>query len=126
MTADSPADASSAPPAPGRSPSVRPASGGYAYGHDAPEQEQGVDRATYPFHGVHQAGITTPVQDRLHFAAFDVTTESRAALVGLLRAWTEAAREMTAGTPLGGSSPDLLRRPARTTPARPSGSTPPG
>ena len=28
-----------------------------------------------PFHGAHQAGIVTPAQDRLHFAAFDVTTD---------------------------------------------------
>lgn len=28
--------------------------------------------ATYPFYGANQAGITTPAQDRLHFAAFDV------------------------------------------------------
>ena len=33
----------------------------------------GVDR--YPFHGEHQAGIVTPAQDRLHFAAFDVTAD---------------------------------------------------
>ena len=34
-----------------------------------------------PFHGERQAGITTPAQDRLHFAAFDVVTtlEVRAA-----------------------------------------------
>ncbi|CAL9432919.1 putative deferrochelatase_peroxidase EfeN [Streptomyces sp. enrichment culture] len=54
-----------------------------------------------PFHGPHQAGIATPVQDRLHFAAFDVTTEDRAALVGLLKDWTEAARRMTAGRAVG-------------------------
>ena len=29
------------------------------------------------FFGVHQAGIATPAQDLLHFAAFDVTTTSR-------------------------------------------------
>ena len=29
---------------------------------------------SYPFYGEHQAGIVTPAQDRLHFAAFDVTT----------------------------------------------------
>ena len=29
--------------------------------------------ARYPFHGDHQAGIVTPAQDRLHFAAFDVS-----------------------------------------------------
>ncbi|MFE6195049.1 iron uptake transporter deferrochelatase/peroxidase subunit [Streptomyces sp. NPDC057838] len=54
-----------------------------------------------PFHGPHQAGIATPVQDRLHFAAFDVTTGDRAALVGLLKDWTEAARRMTAGRAVG-------------------------
>ncbi|MGC5035429.1 iron uptake transporter deferrochelatase/peroxidase subunit [Streptomyces sp. DT190] len=54
-----------------------------------------------PFHGTHQAGIATPVQDRLHFAAFDVTTQDRQALVQLLKDWTEAARRMTAGHPVG-------------------------
>ncbi|MFE0367476.1 iron uptake transporter deferrochelatase/peroxidase subunit [Streptomyces tendae] len=54
-----------------------------------------------PFHGAHQAGIATPVQDRLHFAAFDVTTEDRAAFVALLKEWTAAARRMTAGHAVG-------------------------
>ena len=61
--------------------------------------------AAYPFHGEHQAGITTPVQDRLHFAAFDVTTESRDELVALLRAWTDAAARMTQGEPAGPVGP---------------------
>ena len=39
----------------------------------------------HPFRGAHQAGIVTPAQDRLHFAAFDVTTSSRAQLVALLQ-----------------------------------------
>jgi deferrochelatase/peroxidase EfeB len=55
----------------------------------------------YPFHGEHQAGIVTPTQDRLHFASFDVTTDSRDELIALLRAWTEAAAAMTAGKPVG-------------------------
>jgi len=54
-----------------------------------------------PFHGRHQAGIVTPAQDRLHFVAFDVTTDSRDELVGMLKAWTEAARRMTAGRDAG-------------------------
>jgi deferrochelatase/peroxidase EfeB len=54
-----------------------------------------------PFEGRHQAGIVTPAQDRLHFVAFDVTTDSRADLVALLRAWTAAARRMTAGQDAG-------------------------
>ncbi|MFH8803494.1 iron uptake transporter deferrochelatase/peroxidase subunit [Streptomyces sp. NPDC017936] len=57
--------------------------------------------AAVAFHGAHQAGIATPVQDRLHFAAFDVTTDDRAAFVQLLKDWTEAARRMTAGKPVG-------------------------
>ncbi|GHF33089.1 iron uptake transporter deferrochelatase/peroxidase subunit [Streptomyces morookaense] len=60
-----------------------------------------------PFHGAHQAGIATPVQDRLHFAAFDVTTTDRAALVALLKEWTAAAAAMTAGREVGdGESSD--------------------
>ncbi|MCE6994405.1 iron uptake transporter deferrochelatase/peroxidase subunit [Saccharothrix sp. S26] len=50
-----------------------------------------------PFHGEHQAGITTPAQDRMHFVALDVTTTKRAELISLLKEWTEAARRMTAG-----------------------------
>ncbi|MCS0605261.1 iron uptake transporter deferrochelatase/peroxidase subunit [Streptomyces sp. LP11] len=53
------------------------------------------------FHGAHQAGIATPVQDRLHFAAFDVKTDDRDAFVQLLKDWTAAARRMTAGKAVG-------------------------
>lgn len=50
------------------------------------------------YDGVHQAGITTAAQDRLHFAAFDVMPDVRPEdLRGLLDAWTAAARRMTAG-----------------------------
>ncbi|AKT50515.1 iron uptake transporter deferrochelatase/peroxidase subunit [Arsenicicoccus sp. oral taxon 190] len=57
---------------------------------------------SHPFYGTHQAGIVTPAQDRLHFAAFDVTTTAREDLVALLTAWTAAAAELTAGRPVGG------------------------
>jgi deferrochelatase/peroxidase EfeB len=57
-----------------------------------------------PFYGLHQAGIATPVQDRLHFAAFDVTTDDRARLIRLLEDWTAAAAAMTAGRPHGGGA----------------------
>ncbi len=53
------------------------------------------------FFGSHQAGIATPAQDRLHFAAFDVTTTSRDRLIRLLRDWTDAAAKMTQGLPVG-------------------------
>ncbi|NUP14945.1 MAG: deferrochelatase/peroxidase EfeB [Streptomyces sp.] len=57
--------------------------------------------AAIPFHGDRQAGIATPVQDRLHFAAFDVKTDDRAEFVQMLKDWTAAARRMTAGHAVG-------------------------
>lgn len=53
------------------------------------------------FYGEHQAGIVTPAQDRLHFAAFDVITTSRAELDALLQEWTAAAARMTQGQEAG-------------------------
>jgi deferrochelatase/peroxidase EfeB len=58
-------------------------------------------RRPVAFAGRHQAGIVTPAQDRLHFAAFDVTTTDRARLIGLLRDWTAAARRLTVGDEAG-------------------------
>ncbi|MFI0978528.1 iron uptake transporter deferrochelatase/peroxidase subunit [Streptomyces sp. NPDC021093] len=57
--------------------------------------------AAVPFHGAHQAGIATAVPDRLHFAAFDVTTRDRAELVQLLKEWTAAAARLAAGHAVG-------------------------
>ena len=68
-----------------------------------------------PFHGEHQAGIVTPAQDRLHFAAFDVTTEDRAELVALLGRWTAAAEAMTAGQPVGDGEDTPYNAPPRDT-----------
>jgi deferrochelatase/peroxidase EfeB len=67
---------------------------------DAP----GAGTGRVPFHGTHQAGIVTPAQDRLHFAAFDLVTRDRAELRGLLRTWTEAAERMTQGQRVPGPS----------------------
>jgi len=67
----------------------------------APEPSTTAPSGVVDFHGAHQAGIATPAQDRLHFAAFDVTTDDREDLVELLRAWTDAARTMTQGRPAG-------------------------
>ncbi|MCW2842366.1 MAG: peroxidase [Nocardioides sp.] len=73
----------------------------------ASEADSGASGAplTYAFRGEHQAGIVTPAQDRLHFAAFDVTTQSRAQLVALLKAWTAAADRMTRGLSAGEIGP---------------------
>lgn len=62
--------------------------------------------ATYPFYGAHQAGITTPAQDRLHFAAFDAAPGlDRDGLIELLHDWTVAAARMTQGRPAGKYGP---------------------
>jgi deferrochelatase/peroxidase EfeB len=68
---------------------------------DAPNPAAAGSGAAIAFHGAHQAGIATPVQDRLHFAAFDVRTDDRAGFVRLMKDWTAAARRMTAGETVG-------------------------
>jgi deferrochelatase/peroxidase EfeB len=66
------------------------------------EESQAADtNGPVQFHGPHQAGIVTPVQDRLHFAAFDVTTTKRDDLIALLKEWTAAAALLTAGRDIG-------------------------
>jgi deferrochelatase/peroxidase EfeB len=82
------------------------AAGGYALGSEETTQApQSPGTRTYPFYGEHQAGILTPVQDRLHFAAFDVITSSRSELVQLLKEWTVAAARMTQGLGAGEIGP---------------------
>jgi deferrochelatase/peroxidase EfeB len=60
------------------------------------------EQTPYSLYGAHQPGIVTPVQDRLHFVAFDVTTDSRDELVALLNDWTAACARMMQG---GGAGP---------------------
>ncbi len=75
--------------------------GGYLVGHETAEASGGEGTGSVPFHGAHQAGIDTPAQDRLHFAAFDLETEDPAALRELMREWSAAAEEMAAGELIG-------------------------
>ncbi len=58
----------------------------------------------WPFYGTHQAGIATPAQDRLAFAAFDVTSSDAADLQSMLGAWAAAASRMTSGLPVGSAA----------------------
>lgn len=75
---------------------VAAAAGGAAIGR-ATAAEAPAPSDVVPFRGRHQAGIITAAQDRLHFCAFDVVTDDRAALVALLKRWTTAAERMTRG-----------------------------
>jgi deferrochelatase/peroxidase EfeB len=54
-----------------------------------------------PFYGPHQAGIATDAQDRLAFAAFDITSVDRQAVAAMLGTWAAAASRMAAGLPIG-------------------------
>jgi deferrochelatase/peroxidase EfeB len=75
--------------------------GGYLVGHDNAEAAEAEGSGAVAFYGEHQAGIATPVQDRLHFASFDLETDSKAELRELMEKWTVAAREMTEGKMIG-------------------------
>jgi deferrochelatase/peroxidase EfeB len=70
--------------------------------------------AAVPFYGKHQAGITTPAQDFLYFAAFDLTTTSVADVRDLFRKWTEAAAKMSLGQPVDKESGNAFLPPADT------------
>ena len=59
----------------------------------------------YSLFGEHPVGVTTPAQDRLHFAALDVTTRSRAELRSLLDVWGRAAERMMRGEGAGDVGP---------------------
>lgn len=66
---------------------------------------------TVPFHGPHQAGIATPQQRHLHFAAFDLTTTSASSLRDLLRLWSQAAATLTTGREYAPTPQTPLRAP---------------
>jgi deferrochelatase/peroxidase EfeB len=85
--------------------------GGYLVGHEAASADAAETDGTVPFYGEHQAGIATPVQDRLHFAAFDLETESKAELRELMEAWSRAAREMTEGRMIGTENDNVYAPP---------------
>jgi deferrochelatase/peroxidase EfeB len=52
-----------------------------------------------PFYGPHQGGITTLVQDYMHFAAFDLASDAVEDLQAVLERWTAAAALLTVGRP---------------------------
>ena len=55
-------------------------------------------RSPYAYFGAHQAGITTAVQDHLHFASFDMMPRTdRDDLISLLQDWSYAASRMSQG-----------------------------
>jgi deferrochelatase/peroxidase EfeB len=63
----------------------------------AADNSHEVLQSAVPFRGERQAGIITEAQDRMHFATFDVTTDSKSDLVDMLKEWTHMAERMTSG-----------------------------
>jgi deferrochelatase/peroxidase EfeB len=61
------------------------------------EQLSGPATEAVPFHGRHQAGITTTPPTCLALAAFDLATSSVDAIRLLMRSWTDSAARMTEG-----------------------------
>jgi len=87
--------------------------GGYLVGHEAGAAED-AGTGTVPFYGEHQAGIDTPAQDRLHFAAFDLLGKDRRELRELMREWSRAAAEMCGGGMVGEVNDEPLAPPEDT------------
>ncbi|OHU55154.1 peroxidase [Mycobacteroides chelonae] len=77
---------------------VASAAGAGVLGGRASAASVGPDNVKVPFRGEHQAGITTPAQDRMHFCAFDVMPNAtRGEVQAMLRQWTEMAERMSQG-----------------------------
>ena len=69
--------------------------GGVAIGRARAAEET---QNPYAYFGEHQAGITTSVQDHLHFASFDMMPRTdRDDLISLLQDWSYAASRMSQG-----------------------------
>ncbi len=81
------------------------AAGGFGFGvarqTEAGQAQPAVTSAVVPFYGSKQAGVATPAQDRLAFAAFDVTATDPLAVQTMLGTWAAAAARLTAGQPIG-------------------------
>jgi deferrochelatase/peroxidase EfeB len=79
---------------------------GAAVGFGPPSQaDTRHDDAAEPFWGKHQAGIVTRAQKHTYFAVFDLVTAKREEVADLLRAWTQAAAELTRGAPVSALAP---------------------
>ena len=69
---------------------------------------------TEPFFGVHQAGIVTPAQRHVYFAAFDLVAAKREDVAALMRSWTDAAARMAAGVAAVAAAEDPANPPVDT------------
>jgi deferrochelatase/peroxidase EfeB len=87
---------------------------GFGVGDQTATAEPSRSTGVEPFYGTHQAGITTAQQDRLLFAAFDLTTSSTSDARRLLDVWTSAAARMTEGLDAAPRAASIASPPADT------------
>lgn len=87
--------------------------GGRAW--EASQRPEDAILTVYPFRGEHQAGITTPAQDNMFTAAFDVSTTDVEELKTLLSDWAVAAEQMTSGELIGGQPSSNKQLPPKDT-----------
>jgi deferrochelatase/peroxidase EfeB len=71
-------------------------------------EERRADGAHVEFHGAHQAGIATPPQRHMVFAAFDFGGERADELRELLAAWSAVGARLTRGEPARGDTGEAL------------------
>lgn len=75
-----------------------------------------VGNSTIPFFGKYQPGISTPIQAKGAFVAFDLTNSDNAAVSRLLRLWTTDISLMMAGKPaMADTNSEIATTPARLT-----------
>jgi len=70
--------------------------------------------AVVPFYGEHQAGVTTTQQERLMFAALDVTTTDKQELARMLGRWAAMVSRFTQGLPVSDAEPAQEQAPLDT------------
>ncbi|WP_296762754.1 iron uptake transporter deferrochelatase/peroxidase subunit [Varibaculum sp.] len=77
---------------------------GYAFGKSAGktagQEASDVMKISYPFRGKHQSGITTPQQQQMMMAAYDLITDNRELVIQLLKDWSLASEKMMNGNPV--------------------------
>lgn len=90
---------------------------GVAYGYTREPEEFVFGRQVVPFHGKHQAGVSTPPQAHGTFVALDLAGGAgREHVVSVLKLWTTDADRLTQGMPaLADTEPELAADPANLT-----------
>jgi deferrochelatase/peroxidase EfeB len=87
---------------------------GFGLGHETASAEPARTKGVEPFYGPHQAGIATAQQDRLLFAAYDLTAANAAEVRQLLDEWTAASARMVAGLDAAPTAASIASPPADT------------